>query len=190
MGILSWVRSHTAGIGRRLPKYWESVRSFTVIIPFSDAHVSTLEAALLEALKIRYALLQVYHVKYFPDEAYSSIRKLRERGESTGPELDEYWETANYNAAAAVAEKVRVVLLHDDASQPLAQAVEVEVVSMANMHPVCDVIDFGGDPLVRNPRQGVVRYARGGQLLFLEPGTELSDKEAVSILVRYAASKR
>lgn len=185
MGILKWFRSPTADIGRKLPKYWESVRSFTIIIPFSEHDVPALDATLLETLKVRHALLRAYHAKYFPDKIYSSVRVLRERGEPLGPELDRYWETANNEAATAVAEKTRILLLHDNASRRLVQAAQEAVVSIANKHPECDVIDFGGDPLVRNPRQGVVPYAGGGKVLFLEPGAHLSDKEITSILVRH-----
>jgi hypothetical protein len=159
----------------------------TVVIPFSEPNISTIEATLSEVLKIRHALLEAYHAKYFPDKFYSSISELREAHVEVGSELQEYWEVATREAETAVAEKIQIVLLHEDTSHRLSKANQEVLSLIANQQSGCDVIDCGGDRQTVNPRQAVRQDVLGSRLLFFELGTLLSDKEAASLLVRNTA---
>ena len=185
MGLRDWFHRRPLDTGSKLPDEWLSLRSFTVVIPFTERHIESIDDSLAQALKLREHLTREYRSRYFADEAYEGIATLRRKGETIPSELLDYWDSMNREAAIAVAEKIRIILLHDDATERLGDSEAAAISTAANRHPNCDVLDFGGDRLIRDPRKGVIRYLGGGKAFLLEPGTMLSDKRAAAVLVEH-----
>jgi hypothetical protein len=183
MRLRDWFSRRSTDVGSQLPDKWESLRSFTVLIPFTEHTINLIDASLAEALKLREHLTRAYHSKYFANEAYQGITALTATGETIPPDLHDYWDLMNREAEIAVSEKIHIILLHDDANRRLSESEAAGISAGANRHSNCDVLDFGGDPLVHDPRKGVVRYLRGRKAFLLPPGTRLSDKKAATVLV-------
>jgi hypothetical protein len=192
MGAREWFRrARLRSIASQLPEHWESVRSFTVVIPFTEADRQQLEQTLFEADKIRQILREVHCTKYFPDAVYSSICELRQGGDSVelGSELEHYAETFEHEAEEMVAEKVRLLLLYENWTRPLDERQQALVNALANQYPSCDVLDFGQapPPAGMHPRRAVSLFGAGGPVVFLEPGVHLSEGRAADILLRNAS---
>lgn len=165
-----------------LPPYWESLRSFSIVIPFSEKHLQMLTRTLEEAAKFRTALLQLCRTSYFHDPLYEQMMNEKETSGDHSARLEEYINGCTNELQSKVVEKIGLILLFESTGQELSPGQQRELAELANNCQACNVIDFTGDRLVRNPRSAVLRYASGGRILIIEPRRQFSDAEVNELL--------
>ena len=170
-----------------LPERWDSLMSFSVVVPFSREHMKDLKCSLEEAARFRSAFADICRPKYFPDPLYEELRARIGRSEEPSNEERKYLEGRERYFEELAIEKIGIALVYEEPQETLSNEAVEALREISKPYPECRVLAFSEDMLIVNGGARYListgHYTRGFKTFILEPNQKLSKRQLTKSLV-------
>src|SRR3989442_11135991 len=170
-----------------LPERWDSLMSFSVVVPFSREHMKDLKCSLEEAARFRSAFADICRPKYFPDPLYEELRARIGRSEEPSNEERKYLEGRERYFEELAIEKIGIALVYEEPQETLSNEAVEALREISKPYPECRVLAFSEDMLIVNGGARYListgHYTWGFKTFILEPNQKLSKRQLTKSLV-------